>query len=99
MSRKLPNIEELLNLWLEKYHNITLQQVKDTHPEWMDKPEEHSRDFYTKYAVTQEQHDEWEKEAKELLRKKYKISKWMINKGWWAIYLNCSPSVKQVELN
>lgn len=97
--RKTPSVEELLNLWLEKYHNITFQQVKDTHPEWVEHPEEHTRDFYNKYAVTQEQHDEWVKEAKELLRKKYKMSKRMVDKGWWSVYLNCSPSVELVKIN
>lgn len=93
MNRKLPNIEELLDLWLVKYHNTTIQKVKDEHPEWMENPQEHTRDFYNTYLVTQEQHDEWENEAKLLLRKKYKISKWMVDRGWWSVYLNCSPSV------
>jgi hypothetical protein len=91
--RKLPDIEELLDLWLVKYHNTTMQKVREEHTEWMENPQEHTRDFYQKYAVTQEQHDEWEKEAKLLLRKKYRISKWMVEKGWWSVYLNCSPSI------
>lgn len=91
--RKLPNIEELLDLWLEKYHNTNMQKVKDEHPEWMEHPEEHTRDFYEKYRVTQEQHDEWVKETKQLLNKKYKISKRIVDKSWWSVYLNCSPSV------
>ena len=72
--RKLPNISELLNLWLEKYHNITLEKVLEENPKWAAEPQKYTRDFYEKYLVTQEQHDEWEKEAKELLKKKYKIS-------------------------
>lgn len=92
---KKPSAEELVNLWLEKYHNTNLQKVKEENPEWAANPQEHTRDFYQKYLVTQEQHDEWEKEAKELLRKKYKISKWTIDRSWWSVYLNCSPSVKK----
>jgi hypothetical protein len=115
--RKLANIEELLDLWLVKYHNTTMQNVKEEHPEWKNVEEEYklkmddkdvsseekttigenlgkaSREFYETYAVTQEQHDEWEKEAKMLLRKKYKIPKWTVDRGWWSVYLNCSPSV------
>ena len=91
--RKLPDVEELLDLWLVKCHNITMEKVKEDNPEWMKNPSAHTRDFYEKYKVTQEQLDEWEKEAKLLLRKKYKMSKWMVDKGWWSVYLNCSPSV------
>ena len=96
--RKLPNIEELLDLWLVKYYNVTMQKVKEDNPEWMKNPQEHTRDFYEKYPVTQEQLDEWEKEAKKLLNKKYKMSKCMIDKGWWSVYLNCAPSVIKEEL-
>lgn len=93
--KKLPSTDELVELWLEKYHNTNLQKVLEENPEWKENPHEHTRDFYQKYLVTQEQHDEWEKEAKVLLNKKYKISKWLIDRGWWSVYLNCSPSIKK----
>ena len=93
--KKIPNREELLDLWLSKYHNTNIQELISKHPEEVLK----SSDWFKLYPCTQEQEDEWIKEAKELLRKKYKMSKWMVDKGWWSVYLNCSPYVERVKIN
>ena len=58
MKKKLTE-EEFINMWLMAYHAIDLEGVKKAHPEWMENPEKHTRDFYRTYAVTQAQHDEW----------------------------------------
>ena len=49
--------------------------------------------FYLKYAVTQEQYDEWEKWAKEYTKKVTKISKNLLERSWWSICLNTSPQI------
>ena len=89
--------KELINWWLDKYHNTNMDEVKASHPEWMKDPSAHSRDFYQEYAVTQEQHDEWNEWAKETLRKSTGYSKKYIDKAWPWVYLNVSPSVKKEE--
>jgi hypothetical protein len=91
--KKLVNDEDLINWWLKKYHNTNLEQVKKDHPEWLEKPAEHTRDFYAAYMVTQEQHDEWEKWAKEYTKKVTGLSKAFIDRSWWTVYLNISPQI------
>jgi len=88
------NANDLINWWLEKYYNTTLEKILEENPEWKENPREHTKDFYKKYAVTQEQHDEWEKWAKEYIRKVAKVSKSYLNRAWWSIFLNISPIVK-----
>lgn len=89
--KKLPDGKEFLDLWLSKYHNTNTQEVINKHPkEVLESP-----DWFKLYPCTQKQCDEWEKEAKELLSKKYKISKRMIENGWWLIYLDYSPYVSE----
>ena len=91
MKKKVLTNEYLINLWLTKYHNTTIEEVFST-------PWRRSRlkgnKFFRKYPVTQEQHDEWNKEAKEIFRKHFSISKSYIDKAWGLTYLNTSPSVK-----
>lgn len=86
--------ETLVNWWLEKYHNTNLDKIKKENPEWEKDPEKYSRDFREKYAVTQQQHDEWEEWAKEYCRKKLRLTKRALIRGWWSIYLNTAPMIK-----
>jgi len=94
---KKPKITEtdLLNLWLEKYHNTNIEKILEENPTWKENPDAHTREFYEKYQLTQEQHDEWVIEAKELLRVKLRRSKKYIDKTWWSVYLNCSPQINK----
>jgi len=85
--RKPVTEEELLNGWL-KHHNLTVKELIENEPELIKTPQ-----WFLKYQVTQAQHDEWEKWAKELIRKRMKFTKWMIERGWWAVYLNIAPSI------
>ncbi len=87
--------EDLVNWWLEKYHNTNLTKVIEDNPEWKDNPSDHSRDFHLKYAVTKEQHDEWEVWAKEYTRKVTKCSKKFLEHQWPWISLDASPSIKK----
>jgi len=92
MKKKLKE-EDLVNWWLEKYHNTNLERIKEKNPERAENPYEHTREFYAKYPVTEEQHDEWNTWAKSYVKKMTGYSKALIDKGWWSVYLNCSPSV------
>ena len=92
MKRQVDS-KDLINWWLEKYHNTDLDKVMDENPDWKENPQEHTREFYAKYPVTSEQEKEWEKWAKEYIRKVTKLSKKAIDHSWWSVYLNCSPSV------
>ena len=42
---KKVNPDDLINGWL-KHHNTTLKQVQENHPEWMENPNKHTREFY-----------------------------------------------------
>ena len=115
---------DLINWWLEKFHNTNLEQVKKDHFQWAiaekeyegmknysdqysdeqratisGKLSEATREFYKEYAVTQEQHDEWNKWAQEYTRKITKLPKKLIERGWWSVYLNCSPNIKKENEN
>lgn len=90
---KKVNPVNLINWWLNKYHNTNLDQVNLDNPSWLINPEEHTREFYNKYRVTQKEHDEWEVWAKSYTKKITKLSKKMIDQSWWSIYLNTSPFV------
>ena len=61
-----PTMEELIELWLKKYHNLTVAELIAKEPKELLQ----SSDWFKKYAVTQTQHDEWYEEAIELLRKR-----------------------------
>ena len=67
----------LLNGWL-KYHNTTVEEIIKTLPEDTLK----SPEWFSLYKVTQEQHDEWVKWAKDYVRKETKISKRLLDREW-----------------
>lgn len=79
----------LINYWLSKYHNTNVVEVAQKYPE-----EIKTGKWFHLYSVTQEQHDEWEKWAKEYAKNELKISNKMLNHDWPWIYLDTSPTVK-----
>ena len=91
------NQTDLINWWLEKFHNTNLDKVVEDNPEWKDNPSGHTREFYKKYAVTTSQYLEWQTWAKEYTRKVTKFSKKAVDSSWWAIELNCAPSIIEDE--
>lgn len=84
--------EDLVNWWLEKFHNTNIEKVTKEHPDWDGSD---SREFFKTYSVTEEQHDEWEAWAKEHVRKITKLPKKAIDRSFWSISLNTAPSVKE----
>jgi hypothetical protein len=80
--------DDILNGWL-KYHNTNVKEVVEKYPEEIKSPE-----WFKLFPCTQEQCDEWENWAKDLLKKKDKLKNWEIDRMWGFIYLDCSPYVK-----
>lgn len=79
--------EYLINGWMQKYHGLTIAEAYEKEP-WTD-----SHDFYKRYPVTQEQHDEWYAWALDIFAKTYKYKKSYVKTAFAFIYLNTSPSV------
>lgn len=96
--RKKVDPNELLDWWLDKYHNTSIERVLEDHPLWKAHPEEHTRDFYEEYAVTQEQHDEWEKWAKAYTKKVTGIKGKLFDRSWPLTYLNVAPNIKNEKI-
>jgi hypothetical protein len=94
MAKRKVTEEDLINWWLTEYHDTNMNEVLASHPQWWVNPRSHHREFYLEYAVTQEQHDEWEAWAKEAVRKSYGLSKRYNDVTWPFLYLNVSPQVK-----
>ena len=93
MGKKKPQITEtdLINLWMEKYHGITIEKAYEIEP-WID-----PRGFYARYKCTQEQHDAWVIEAKKFIRDNMKLTIKYVDRSWPLIYLNCSPQIEEVK--
>lgn len=89
MRKKKELTEEMLiNWWLVKYHNTTLEEIHKEHPNWT------SKEFYAAFPVTDKQHDEWHDWMLKELQKYFKYSKKYVQRSSWAIYLNTAPSIK-----
>jgi hypothetical protein len=88
--------DDVINWWLERYHNINLKGVAEAHPEWdTSDPKYDSIVFYTAYEVTQEQHDEWKQWFDNELPKILKIPKYSWKRSSPFLYLDCAPQIKK----
>lgn len=96
MKKKLTE-EELINWWLKKYHNTSLDKVKEDHPEWdFTSKEWNSRTFYKAYQCTKEQHNEWYEWAINTFMKHHKIESKQIAKRYFTFtYLNTAPMINE----
>lgn len=93
MKAKLTE-EDLINWWLERYHNTNLKEVQALHPDWRsDNPEYSPWMFYDAYPCTQAQHDEWLVWAKEKFAKHFRLTKKQVDRHFALTYLNVSPKV------
>lgn len=81
--------EELMGWWLLKYHNKTIEQVLEECPEASISP-----DWYLKYPVTKEQHDEWYEWVIDRIMKYFHITKKAAVRYFALPYINLAPSVK-----
>jgi hypothetical protein len=83
-------LDDMLNMWLVPFFGTTIEEVTKN---WEGEP--NSREFYRKYAVTQEQHDMWYSWAIFALSKQYRLSKKRMEWDFCFSYLNCAPQVKK----
>ena len=95
VTKRNVTIEYFINKWLKDYHNTNLDEVTKLHPEWENNPREHIHDFYKKYAVTKEQHDEWHEWAIKEIMRIWRISKKRAERAFTFDYLNCAPNTKE----
>jgi len=82
--------EYIMNYWLEKGHGITVKWLIENEPELIK-----SSDWYLKYSVSQELHDEWYEWAIKELMKNNRMSRKFITRNFAMDYLNCSPTIKK----
>ena len=99
MKRKKLTLDEIVNYWLEKYHGITVAQVREEHPDWTERnPMYSSRIFYETYPCTEEQHDEWREWLVKALMKETRMGRKYVEKGIWGIYLDTAPMIKPAKV-
>jgi hypothetical protein len=86
---------DLINWWLEKYHNTNIEKVIKDHPDWdVESKDWDSRTFYDAYPCTQEQHDQWYEWAIKTVMRDFRItSKKRAQKEFAFTYLNTSPKI------
>jgi len=87
----------LIDTWLKQFHDVTLAEIEGDYERDKDGVLmiDETRRFYDEYAVTQEQHDEWDKQVRKELRKKLRMSKQVFDRGYVFVYLNIAPKVKK----
>ena len=90
IMRKQLGEDEFYNAWLEPCHGITVEWLRENEAELIK-----TADWYKKYAVSQEQHDEWYEWSIKRLMTYYRWSRKMAVKQFCFPYLNVSPSVKK----
>lgn len=87
--------DDIVNWWLDKYHSTSIAQLLEENPAWAKEPEKHTREFYQKYQVTQEQHDEWYEWFITTMMKEYRMGRKRAERDSAMVYLNVAPSIKQ----
>ena len=87
-KRKELTSEYIMDYWLEKGHGITTQWLIENEPELIK-----TSDWYKKYAVSQELHDEWYDWAIGEICKWKRCSRKYAKKNFAFEYLNLSPSI------
>ncbi len=81
--------EELIELWLIPYHGLTVKELIEKEPAQFLKTDE----WFKKYAVTKQQHDDWYDAAIKLITKRLRTSQ-KAAKRWFTLdYLDIAPSV------
>ena len=78
---------DIINWWLKKFHNTSIEEVTKKH-NWN---ENDSREFYEVYSVTEEQYKEFEDYFYNEVPKLLKISKKRWKRDSWLAYLNTAP--------
>jgi len=89
--------EVLINTWLEQYYGIRLSDIegdykKDENGKFSI---EETRRFYNDFALTEEQHDKWDKQLRKELRKKLRVTKRVFDRSYGFVYLNVAPAIQK----
>jgi hypothetical protein len=82
--------EEIIELWLIPNFGLTVKELIEKEPEELLS----SPDWFKKYAVSQQAHDEWHEKAINLIAKRLRMSKRLARRRFAFDYLNSAPSVK-----
>jgi hypothetical protein len=83
---KTEDLIEIVDYWFKKTYGKSVMELSEE--------ERMSKDFYSKYPVTQELHDEWVEWAKDYIKAKLKCSKKYLERGWGWVYLQIAPAIK-----
>lgn len=97
LKRKDIATSHIVNVWLREFFDTTIEEVEKDYTKNDDGTYDakQSRKFYITHKVTQEQHDWWEKEIKKVFRKFH--SKKYVDRHWWSVHLDTSPSIIRKE--
>ena len=74
--------------WLKKYHGLTVNELVEKEPILSKTPE-----WYQKYAVTQEQYDEWYDWTIDIIAKTNHRSKKFVKQHFTFDWLNVAPNI------
>jgi hypothetical protein len=94
----------IVSVWLEEFFGVDYKTAEKLIYENNPKEDGETEDlykerlgrvFHNEYAVTQGQEDWWVKVIKDYLIKKLRLGKHMVEKSWWAVYLQTAPSIKR----
>lgn len=91
MKQPQHNADYYREWWLKKFHNTTIKDVVEKHPEECKSP-----DWFKLYPCTKEQDAEWRKWALREAAKDNGISMTRAKQLFWSIDLDCSPYVADV---
>jgi hypothetical protein len=81
--------EILLDWWLQKYHNTNCKEIIEKYPkETLENP-----DWFKMFPVTKDQEKEWIDWAKKYIKNVTKMGKYLLERQWPYVYLDCSPYV------
>ena len=89
MKKPKNDINFYRDLWLKKYHNTNCEEVIRLHPE-----EATSGEWFKLYPCTEEQYEQWKKEAIKEIAKDTGLPSRIIKREWWILYLDTAPYVK-----
>lgn len=78
---------------MKKFHNITVEELLEREDEDILQ----SGEWFTKYTVTQQQHDQWYEWFLDTMSKHFGIPKDKVAQALIFEYLNCAPTVKGDE--
>ena len=93
MKQEKLTLDDVINWWLNKFHNTNLDEVLKKHPDWATDSEQYTIIFYDTYQVTTEEYDMWDKWLTKALMKEFHLTKKGAERSKWMIVLNTAPTI------